>query len=486
MRCFSFIIICILIASIPILAQQPDTLWTQTFGGANSDGGRSIQQTDDGGYIITGYTESFGAGLWDVWLIKTDSTGDEEWTQTFGGTNNDLGNYVQQTDDNGYIIVGLTGSSGEGYEDVWLIKTDSNGDEEWNRTFGGEEWDEGYQVQQTNDGGYIIAGGTSSFVADSCEVWLIKTDSNGNEEWNQTFGGIYDDHGYSVQQTNDGGYIINGSAESFGAGSSDMWLIKTDSNGDEVWNRTFGGTDDEMGLNVQQTNDVGYIITGSTASFGAGGFDVWLIKTDSTGNEEWSQTFGETGWELGFSVLETSDDGYIITGMTNSFGAGEFDLWLIKTGSNGDEEWSQTFGGAGSDEGRSIQQTDDGGYIITGSTSSFGAGDADVWLIRLDGEENEIVESTTHSPTLYVLEEVYPNPFNSTTTISIALPSPSDLKLSIYNITGQEIAVLANERYSVGHHQFSFNADELSTGIYFIHASVPGRLDQARKIVMIK
>jgi len=249
-------------------------IWfVKTFGGNDHDEGFSVQQTTDDGYIITGYTFSFGGGS-SVWLIKTDSNGNEQWNQTFGGGSND----VQQTDDDGYIITGYTQSFGNGEYDVWLIKTDSQGNEEWNQTFGGSVWDEGWSVQQTTDGGYIITGTTRSFGNGNTDVWLIKTDSNGNEQWNQTFGGGSNDVGQSVQQTIDDGSF------SFGGGEYDVWLIKTDSQGNEEWNQTFGGSGGEGGSSVQQTTDGGYIITGETDSFGNGGNDVWLIKTDPQGN----------------------------------------------------------------------------------------------------------------------------------------------------------------------------------------------------------
>jgi hypothetical protein len=360
------------------------SMFSKTFGGSESDGGSSVQQTEDGGYIITGVTESFGNGERDVWLIKIDSQGNEEWNKTFGGSEYDVGISGQQTEDGGYIITGGTESFGNGERDVWLIKIDSQGNEEWNQTFGGSESDVGISVQQTTDGGYIITGYTNSFGNGQGDLWLIKTDSDGIEEWNQTFGGSEYDVGESVQQTTDGGYIITGYTNSFG--NEVLWLIKTDNQGNEEWNQTFGDSNDDYGESVHQTTDGGYIITGWTDSFGNGSYDVWLIKTDSEGNEEWNKTFGGSEYDWGSSVQQTEDGGYIITGVTESFGNGSYDVWLIKIDSQGNEEWNKTFGGSEYDYGQSVQQTTDGGYIITGSTYSFGNGERDVWLIKTDSE----------------------------------------------------------------------------------------------------
>jgi PGF-pre-PGF domain-containing protein/uncharacterized delta-60 repeat protein len=358
--------------------------WNRTFGGSGSDGGYSVQQTSDGGYVIGGYTSSFGGGGWNFWLVKTDFLGNPKWNRTFGGSDADLGRSVQQTSDGGYILVGYTRSFGVGGDDFWLIKTNSSGDHVWNKTFGGASDEKAYSVQQTSDGGYIIGGYTSSFGVGGGDFWLVKTNSSGDHEWNRTFGGSSGDYGESVQQTSDGGYLLAGmTTSSFGAGSNDFWLVKTNSSGDHEWNRTFGGTNSDKAYSVQQTTDGGYILAGGTSSFGAGSNDFWLVKTNSSGDHEWNRTFGGASDDEAYSVQQTSDGGYILAGETQSFGAGGYDFWLVKTNSSGDHEWNRTLGGSSNDQANSIKQMSDGGYIFAGETQSFGVGNKDFWLVKV-------------------------------------------------------------------------------------------------------
>ena len=360
----------------------------RTFGGDKLDEGSCVQQTSDGGYVTTGMTSSFGDGDWNTWLVKVGPGGAEQWSRTFGITAGQYegGESLQETADGGFIIVGTILSAGPNDYDVQLIRTNGNGRRLWSETFGGGGWDWGRFVRQTNDGGFIITGWTDSQGAGGGDLWLLKTDARGTEEWNRTYGGIENDHGNCIQPTSDGGYIITGATISNSVGNDDLWLIKTDSTGTAQWMLTFGGKGYEEGHFVQTTSDGGYIVVGSTTSTGAGESDVWLIKLGPNGRTDWTRTFGGVEWDWGNAVHETPDGGYILVGTTLSFGAGGSDVWLIKTDADGREEWSRTYGGHSLDFGLSVQPTTDGGYIIAGQTYSFGSGNGDLWLIKTNSE----------------------------------------------------------------------------------------------------
>lgn len=387
------------ISVLPAFADNT-SMGNETSGGPGYGIGYSVQQTVDGGYIIVGTNYSFQPKYLSqkVWLIKTDAEGNKVWDRIFGGSSNDVGYSVQQTMDGGYVLTGSTESFGAGGKDLWLIKTDYNGNEIWNKTFGGPRNDWGRSVQQTSDGGCIITGSMYSNNATylSQMVWLIKTDTDGNEVWERIFGGPRDDWGYSVQQTSDGGYIIAGATESFGKnGISTLWLIKTDASGNEIWDRNFGGSSDTVGYSVQQTRDGGYIILGSKLPYGGELYatgEIWLIKTDANGSEVWDKTLGGSEDDAGRAVQQTGDGGYIITGSKPNPNGVNQDVWLIKTDANGNEIWDRSFGASGYNQGKSVQQTRDGGYIITGSTFSYGLvyKNSFVWLIKTDINGNKV------------------------------------------------------------------------------------------------
>jgi outer membrane protein assembly factor BamB len=360
------------------------SLGNWTYGGANNEKAFSIIETIDGGYAIAGYTASYGAGGNDFWLVKVNSSGIMQWNKTYGGSGADVAFGIVASSDGGYALAGYTASYGAGGNDVWLVKVDSNGTLQWSKTYGGNKADSAYCLVATSDGGYAIAGSTYSYGAGDADVWLIKVDSNGNTEWSKTYGGTGEDVAYSLVTVSDGGYALAGYTRSYGAGSYDFWLVKVSSSGNMEWNKTFGGTAADTAYGLTATVDGGFVIAGSTASYGAGNNDVWLIKVDSAGNALWNTTYGQSGSDIAYGIVASTDGGYTATGSTASYGAGSDDVWLIRVDSSGNALWNRTYGGSGADVARSLVLCADGGYALAGCTTSYGAGNNDFFFLLKD------------------------------------------------------------------------------------------------------
>lgn len=353
--------------SLPGTFIQSDvTIFTKTFGEPLADEGTSVHQTDDGGYIIAGHI--FVGGNLDVTLIKTDSEGNEEWSNSFDTGDTDFGLSLEPTSDGDYIIAGYSFISGQNPYDVLLIKTDGGGNELWKKLFDRSVFDAGRSVIQTSDGGYLIAGRTQKKGADGSEIWLLKTDANGIEEWNRTYWSSSFENGNSLIETADGGFIIAGERCCF---PNIGLLIKTDLNGDEEWSREFQGILELT--SIKPTSDGGYIIGGSNGS------QPILLKTDAAGTEEWRSAYSGLGLSRSASAQQTLDGGYILTGNALAETAATA-LLLLKTDALGIIEWNKIYGAGDGADGRSVQQTSDGGFIITGKVNE------DIWLIKTDSE----------------------------------------------------------------------------------------------------
>jgi hypothetical protein len=365
----------------------PDLQWYKTFGGGKDDWGYSVKRTKDDGYIMSGSTSSYGAGNDDLWLIKTDARGNKLWGKTFGGEKNEAGLSVQQTTDSGYIVCEATKSYGAGGADAWLVKTDASGNKLWDKTFGGVETDVTHSVQQTRDGGYILCGSTMSRTSGNNEMWVIKTDADGNRLWDKTFNGKGWAIGSSIQQTEDGGYIACGSTSiTYPAKRSDyeVLVIKTDAAGDREWDTIIANDAQEqyIGKSVQQTIDGDYVV------YAEGRMEVFLIMVDSKGTKLWYKKYGEQPNiidDAGNSVQQTTDDGYIVCGTGIFFiepRRAQPAVWLMKVDENGNGGWIRTFTGNMNAGGSSVQQTIDGGYIVCGSTKSSSKG-YDILLMKI-------------------------------------------------------------------------------------------------------
>ncbi len=370
---------------------QTDSYWAKTYGGSAEDFIHSMRATTDGGYIIAGRTWSFGAGGLNGWILKLDQNGYVSWQKTYGGDYTDAIVCLKQTMDGGYIVTGDTKSEGTGNQHFWVLKLDSIGNIFWQKTYGGTFKESAWQGQQTTDRGYIVAGWTESFGAGDKDVLVLKLDENGNVLWQKTWGGSSIEYVADISQTEDNGYIVVVRTHSFGAGDSDACLLKLDENGNVLWQKTYGGIDFDVFNSSQQTSDGGYIVAGHTVSFGAGNEDVWVLKLDENGSVLWQKTYGGPNEDRAYEVRMTSDGGYIVTGYTVSFGAGNEDIWVLKLGEDGSVLWQKTYGGPGFETPANhpgIEQTSDGGYIVGGNTMSFGAGEKDYFALRLDSSGN--------------------------------------------------------------------------------------------------
>jgi uncharacterized delta-60 repeat protein len=301
-------------------------VWAKSYGGANADWASSIQQTSDGGYIVAGYTESFDGGA--LWVLKLNGDGTVSWQKRYGGAYNDEAYSIQQTIDGGYTVAGCS------YGDFWVLKLNTDGAVSWQKRYGGAYNDEAYSIQQISDGGYIVAGYTDSFGADYDGFCVLKLNSDGTVSWQKTYSGADCDYPYSIQQTSDGGYILAGTSF-FGAGGYDFWVLKLNSDGEVSWQKRYGGAGEDFAYSIYQTSDGGYVVAGTTPSFGAGDYDFWVLKLTSTGAVSWQKRYGGTGYDVAYSIQQTSDGGYIVAGYTDSFVTSSYDFWVLKLNSDG-------------------------------------------------------------------------------------------------------------------------------------------------------
>jgi len=481
-----------------IFSQIPDTIWTSKFGADGQNLAYSIQQTSDNGFILAGKRESPGTGDYDFLLIKTDVNGKEIWSKTFGGNAMDEAAAVRQTFDDGYIIAGITRIESGINPQVCLLKTDANGDSLWEQTFGGSSIERAWAVEQTADSGYILTGLTYSYGHGNSDVWLLKINSDGELVWTKTFGSDQLEEGYSVQQTEDLGYIICGFTDSFGAGQTDAYIVKTDENGELEWSNTYGGPFFDYGYCIRETID-GYIITGEKSNGNSEPSDVWLFKIDKSGNQIWSRTYGGAETQIGSSVTLTDDGGYMIAGYsypyTNDLGNSE--VWIIKTDAQGNSVGNKLLGEDGLDIATDIIHTKDNGYAICGYTERANSPIVKVLLIKLAPITTEINSEKSIFNDSWELMQNYPNPFNPITTIKYSIPlletqnfasqqqNIATVQLKVYDILGKEVATLVNKKQAPGNYEIEFDASSLSSGIYFYTMRANNFIDM-KKMLLLK
>jgi hypothetical protein len=363
-----------------------------TNGDRSMDAAWVVIETSDGGYALAGHTKPIDIEDSDYWLVKTDKNGNEEWNQTYGGEKFETAYSLVETSDGGFVLAGDTKSFGAGDGDYWLVKTDKNGNMEWNQTYDNGADERARSLIETSDGGYALAGDISYSSVNPdygwSEAWLVKTDEKGNEQWSQTHGGTGFDRVYGLVEASDGGYVLGGFTQVWSDEWNDFWLIKTDVNGNLDWNHTYGGERPQEAYTLVKVSNGGYILAGFRDLSEVERSTFWLVKTDEDGNEEWNQTYGEEKFETAYSLVETSDGGFALVGITDYFAPEGYDVVLIKTNEGGNVEWTQIYGGEMSEVAYSLAVTSDGGFILAGYSSSSGSEYPDFWLTKTDAYGN--------------------------------------------------------------------------------------------------
>jgi hypothetical protein len=462
---------------------QSQTTFQKTYGGVEEEECDAVVQTEDGGFILAASTRSYGNGNYDLYIIRTDSNGDTVWTKTFGGTGFDTANDIIKIDNANYLIAGdLDGK-------VYLIKIKEDGDTVWTKIIGNDDDYVVNTVKKTLDGGFIFCGNK-----DLEDYFILKINGDGDSLWTKTY-----EYGsaYSIDPTSDGGYILMIRPGNWLHPQNDFVIVKTNSQGDSVWARVYGGPNVEIGFEVQETTDGGYMLAGRKDGDIVGDSDFYLLKTNANGDSLWAKTYGGDDMDRAFTAMQTSDGGYILGGFTASFNVEYHDFYIVKTDADGDTLWTRTFGGLWQEQIEDIEETADGGFAAVGYTYSFGAGNyPNIYFVKTDasGLITEIENQENQNIFSFELKQNYPNPFNPSTKIRFTVPKDErretkNVSLKIYDILGREIVTLVNEEKPKGSYEVEFNPvssiKNIASGIYFYQLKA-GNLVQTKKMTYLK
>jgi hypothetical protein len=370
----------------PAPGTAPPADFLQLFGGPGTEVGNAVRELSDGGFIVVGYTSSRGAGEEDVFLLRTDAAGDTLWTRTFGGPGNDFGWDVLATDDGGYVIVGFTNSFGAGGDDVLIIGTGPAGEQRWMRTYGGPGDELAWAFHATADGGFVIAAQTTSYGAGERDAYILRIDASGDTLWTRTLGGPGVDRIFATSPTVDGGSIFAGITSNQSAGELDATLIRIAGSGDVVWARSYGGERNDIGHGVTTARDGGFLLVGYTNSYGSGQNDIYLVRTDAEGGVVWTQLIGDAGDDRAMMAAPLTGGGFAIAG----YASGGDEYWSAKlTAVNdaGELLWSDSFGSPGTDRGVMLQQTSQGAFIFTGGIWNASHQAPDLFLAKIPNRD---------------------------------------------------------------------------------------------------
>jgi len=475
-----------------------------------NDLSESIWQTNDGGYIVAGSTAGdvigFHGGADDIWVVKLDAIGGTEWQKALGGNGSDVVGEIQQTTDGGYILVGTTSSNNgdisgnHGSADCWVVKLDALGVIEWQHALGGSAADGAYAVEEAQDGGFVLAGVSSSTDHDvignhgGADAWVVKLDSEGETEWQHCYGGSSSDAIFDLDLIGNEAIIITGyTASSDGdviamQGLQDFWVVNLDAGGVLQWQSTFGGSGYELATSLSIANDGGYFVTGWTGSDDGdvddphGGLDVWVVKLDATGSLVWQRALGGSEDDGAYAVTAMEDGGCLLAGYTTSNDGdvltlnGPSDAWLIRLSAAGDLTWQRSLGGSGGESIGDIAATAEGGFVVAASSSSNDGdvngnhGAVDYWVVKLSNEITGIEELEQVSGLV-----LFPNPAAESITVELDLGHPFPMEFRWFDSAGKFLRVEQQLTLPAGHHRIPFDIHAFAPGLYQLRVEIDGR-----------
>jgi len=449
------------------------------YGGVEEEECDAVVQTEDGGFMLAASTRSYGNGNYDFYIIRTDPYGDTIWTKTFGGTGFDTSKDILKIDATNYLIAGSLNGK------VYLIKIKDDGETVWTKIIGNDDDYIVNTVKKTFDGGFIFCGNK-----DLEDYFILKTNGDGDSLWTKTY-----EYGsaHSIDATTDGGYILMIRPGNWLYPQNDFVIVKTDFLGDSLWAKVFGSSNVEVGYEVEQTTDGGYMLAGRKDGVIVGDSDFYLLKTDSTGEFLWDKTYGGDEMDRAFTAMQTSDGGYILGVFTASFNVEYYDFYLVKTDADGDTIWTKTYGGLWQEEIADVEETADGGYAAVGYTYSFGAGsNPNIYFIKTDvnGLISDVGDYNNGNEIRFELKQNYPNPFNPSTKIKYSIPPIGtqravSVQIKVYDVLGNEIETLVNEEKPVGTYEITWYAGQLPSGVYFYQLQA-GSFVETKKMLLLK
>lgn len=458
-------------------AQAPDTVWTRRIGTSTGSWIEEGITTPGGGYLALGMYTRLGTNNWDSWLVKFNANCDTTWTKLYGGAYGEYGRDIVRMADTGFVILGKKQTVQNGDYYVWLYGLDTSGNKTWEKIT--TKTENPWGLTLAADTGFGIVASRELAVTPMNDIVVIRANSKGDTVWSRRFGGPLADDPETIVATPDSGFLILANTRSYGLGNGDVYLLKVNKRGDSVWARTFGGAQWDDASQMRPTSDGNYLIVGVSYSFGVSG-SVYVIKVSPEGGTLWeSNVAGPGGTAVDFE--ETPDGGFLLTGTKYPGISSTNDVYIVRIDKDGKLLWSKSVGTNVHEGGICAHRTPDGSSLIVGNYGSSN----NIYAVKLAPEVVEVKELAGEIPATIMLHQNYPNPFNPVTMIRFELPRRLAVRLSVFNLLGQELAVLVDEELDAGLKEVAFDASSFSSGSYFcrLHA---GTSVLVKKLLLVR